>query len=490
MVRAAFSTFRVIRLIPKGLYPLSYSQVVLGQFGWQRGILSSHYVGVRGFFVFCISYFKEELQMIDIKIVRDNPELVKENMKKKFQENKITLVDEVLELDIKRRETITEVDELRASRNTLSKQIGALMGQGKKEEAEEVKAKVKANADRLAELEVVQRELDEKVTKIMMTIPNIIDDSVPIGKDDTDNVEVEKFGEPVVPDFEIPYHIDIMKTFAGVDMEAAGKVAGNGFYYLMGDVARLHSALLSYARDFMIDRGFTYCIPPYMIRSEVVKGVMSFAEMDAMMYKIEGEDLYLIGTSEHSMIGKYIDTIVKEETLPHALTSYSPCFRKEKGAHGIEERGVYRIHQFEKQEMIVVCMPEESMDWYHKLWKNTVDFFVTLDVPVRTLECCSGDLADLKVKSVDVEAWSPRQKKYFEVGSCSNLGDAQARRLKIRRNGDSGKGFVHTLNNTVVAPPRMLIAFLENNLNADGSVNIPKALQPYMGMKDLMVPKQ
>jgi len=428
--------------------------------------------------------------MIDIRIVRDNPELVKENMKKKFQENKITLVDEVLELDIKRRETITEVDELRASRNTLSKQIGALMGQGKKEEAEEVKAKVKANADRLAELEVVQRELDEKVTKIMMTIPNIIDDSVPIGKDDTDNVEVEKFGEPVVPDFEIPYHIDIMKTFAGVDMEAAGKVAGNGFYYLMGDVARLHSALLSYARDFMIDRGFTYCIPPYMIRSEVVKGVMSFAEMDAMMYKIEGEDLYLIGTSEHSMIGKYIDTIVKEETLPHALTSYSPCFRKEKGAHGIEERGVYRIHQFEKQEMIVVCMPEESMDWYHKLWKNTVDFFVTLDVPVRTLECCSGDLADLKVKSVDVEAWSPRQKKYFEVGSCSNLGDAQARRLKIRRNGDSGKGFVHTLNNTVVAPPRMLIAFLENNLNADGSVNIPKALQPYMGMKDLMVPKQ
>ncbi len=428
--------------------------------------------------------------MIDIRIVRDNPELVKENMKKKFQENKISLVDEVLQLDIKRRETITEVDELRASRNSLSKQIGALMGQGKKDEAEEVKAKVKANAERLAELEDVQRDLDEKVTKIMMTIPNIIDDSVPIGKDDADNVEVEKFGEPLIPDFEIPYHIDIMKSFDGVDMEAAGKVAGNGFYYLMGDVARLHSALLSYARDFMIDRGFTYCIPPYMIRSEVVKGVMSFAEMDAMMYKVEGEDLYLIGTSEHSMIGKYIDTIVKEETLPHALTSYSPCFRKEKGAHGIEERGVYRIHQFEKQEMIVVCMPEESMDWYHKLWKNTVDFFVTLDVPVRTLECCSGDLADLKVKSVDVEAWSPRQKKYFEVGSCSNLGDAQARRLKIRRNGDSGKGFVHTLNNTVVAPPRMLIAFLENNLNADGSVNIPKALQPYMGMKELMLPKQ
>lgn len=362
------------------------------------------------------------------------------------------------------------------------------MGQGKKEEAEVVKAEVTANANKLAEFEEVRKELDEKVTGIMMRIPNIIDDSVPIGKDDSQNVEVEKFGEPVVPDFEIPYHIDIMKTFTGVDMEAAGKVAGNGFYYLMGDIARLHSALLSYARDFMIDRGFTYCIPPYMIRSEVVKGVMSFAEMDAMMYKIEGEDLYLIGTSEHSMIGKYIDTIVKEESLPHALTSYSPCFRKEKGAHGIEERGVYRIHQFEKQEMIVICMPEESMDWYNKLWKNTVDFFVTLDVPVRTLECCSGDLADLKVKSVDVEAWSPRQQKYFEVGSCSNLGDAQARRLKIRRNGDSGKGFVHTLNNTVVAPPRMLIAFLENNLTADGSVTIPKALQPYMGMKETMVP--
>jgi seryl-tRNA synthetase len=426
--------------------------------------------------------------MIDIRLVRDNPELVKENMKKKFQDDKVSLVDEVLELDVKRRETIAEVDTLRASRNTLSKQIGQLMGQGKKEEAEAVKAEVTANANKLAELEDVRKELDEKVTGIMMRIPNIIDDSVPIGKDDSQNVEVEKFGEPVVPDFEIPYHIDIMKTFTGVDMEAAGKVAGNGFYYLMGDIARLHSALLSYARDFMIDRGFTYCIPPYMIRSEVVKGVMSFAEMDAMMYKVEGEDLYLIGTSEHSMIGKYIDTIVKEESLPHALTSYSPCFRKEKGAHGIEERGVYRIHQFEKQEMIVICMPEESMDWYNKLWKNTVDFFVTLDVPVRTLECCSGDLADLKVKSVDVEAWSPRQQKYFEVGSCSNLGDAQARRLKIRRNGDSGKGFVHTLNNTVVAPPRMLIAFLENNLNADGSVTIPKALQPYMGMKERMVP--
>lgn len=426
--------------------------------------------------------------MIDIRLVRDNPELVKENMKKKFQDDKVSLVDEVLELDVKRRETIAEVDTLRASRNTLSKQIGQLMGQGKKEEAEAVKAEVTANANKLAELEDVRKELDEKVTGIMMRIPNIIDDSVPIGKDDSQNVEVEKFGEPVVPDFEIPYHIDIMKTFTGVDMEAAGKVAGNGFYYLMGDIARLHSALLSYARDFMIDRGFTYCIPPYMIRSEVVKGVMSFAEMDAMMYKVEGEDLYLIGTSEHSMIGKYIDTIVKEESLPHALTSYSPCFRKEKGAHGIEERGVYRIHQFEKQEMIVICMPEESMDWYNKLWKNTVDFFVTLDVPVRTLECCSGDLADLKVKSVDVEAWSPRQQKYFEVGSCSNLGDAQARRLKIRRNGDSGKGFVHTLNNTVVAPPRMLIAFLENNLNADGSVTIPKALQPYMGMKETMVP--
>lgn len=426
--------------------------------------------------------------MIDIRLLRDNPELVRENMKKKFQEDKLSLVDEVLVLDVKRRETIVEVDELRASRNSLSKQIGKLMGQGKKEEAEDIKVQVTANAKRLAELEEIQKELDEKVTAIMMKIPNIIDDSVPIGKNDSDNVELEKFGEPLVPDYEIPYHIDIMKTFSGVDMESAAKVAGNGFYYLMGDVARLHSGLLSYARDFMIDRGFTYCIPPYMIRSEIVQGVMSFAEMDAMMYKIEGEDLYLIGTSEHSMIGKYIDTTVKQETLPQALTSYSPCFRKEKGAHGIEERGVYRIHQFEKQEMIVLCMPEDSMAWYEKLWKNTVEFFVTLDVPVRTLECCSGDLADLKVKSVDVEAWSPRQQKYFEVGSCSNLGDAQARRLKIRRNGDSGKGFVHTLNNTVVAPPRMLIAFLENNLNADGTVTIPKALQPYMGMKEQMIP--
>ncbi|MBI9012644.1 MAG: serine--tRNA ligase [Clostridiales bacterium] len=428
--------------------------------------------------------------MIDIKLVRNNPDMVKENMKKKFQESKLPLVDEILELDIKRRDTTTEVDELRASRNTLSKQIGKLMAQGMKEEAEDIKAKVTANAQKLAELEDVKRELDEKVTAIMMKIPNIIDDSVPIGKDDSENVEIEKFGEPVVPDFEIPYHIDIMKTFSGVDLESSAKVAGNGFYYLMGDIARLHSALLSYARDFMIDKGFTYCIPPYMIRSDVVKGVMSFAEMDAMMYKIEGEDLYLIGTSEHSMIGKYIDSIVKEDTLPHTLTSYSPCFRKEKGAHGIEERGVYRIHQFEKQEMIVLCMPEDSMEWYHKLWQSTVDYFKTLDIPVRTLECCSGDLADLKVKSVDIEAWSPRQQKYFEVGSCSNLGDAQARRLKIRRHGDRGKGFVHTLNNTVVAPPRMLIAFLENNLNADGSVNIPEALRMYMGNKEMITPNK
>ncbi len=428
--------------------------------------------------------------MIDINLIRHEADRVKENMKKKFQENKLPLVDEILELDVKRRETITQVDELRANRNTLSKQIGKLMGQGKKEEAEEVKVQVAANAKKLAELEAVGKEYDEKVNEIMMKIPNIIDDSVPIGKDDSENVELEKYGEPVVPDYEIPYHIDIMKSFDGVDLEAAGKVSGNGFYYLMGDIARLHSGLLSYARDFMIDKGFTYVIPPYMIRSDVVKGVMSFAEMDAMMYKVEGEDLYLIGTSEHSMIGKYIDSIVQEETLPHTMTSYSPCFRKEKGAHGIEERGVYRIHQFEKQEMVVLCMPEESMDWYHKLWKNTVDFFVTLDVPVRTLECCSGDLADLKVKSVDIEAWSPRQNKYFEVGSCSNLGDAQARRLKIRRKGDSGKGFVHTLNNTVVAPPRMLIAFLENNLQADGSVTIPKALQPYMGFKESILPKE
>ena len=419
--------------------------------------------------------------MIDLKFLRENPEIVKQNIKNKFQDQKLPLVDEVIELDAKARATQKEADELRASRNTLSKQIGQLMGQGKKEEAEAVKAQVSANAARLAELEETEKELQEKVTKIMMVIPNIIDPSVPIGKDDSCNVEIEKFGEPVVPDFEIPYHTDIMDRFDGIDLDAAGKVAGNGFYYLMGDIARIHSAVISYARDFMIDRGFTYCVPPFMIRSNVVTGVMSFDEMDAMMYKIEGEDLYLIGTSEHSMIGKFIDTINDEEKLPYTLTSYSPCFRKEKGAHGIEERGVYRIHQFEKQEMIVVCKPEESKIWYDKLWQNTVDLFRSLDIPVRTLECCSGDLADLKVKSCDVEAWSPRQKKYFEVGSCSNLGDAQARRLKIRVNGENGKYFAHTLNNTVVAPPRMLIAFLENNLQADGSVKIPEVLQPYMG---------
>ena len=419
--------------------------------------------------------------MIDLKFLRENPEIVKQNIKNKFQDQKLPLVDEVIELDAKARATQKEADELRASRNTLSKQIGQLMGQGKKEEAEAVKAQVSANAARLAELEETEKELQEKVTKIMMVIPNIIDPSVPIGKDDSCNVEIEKFGEPVVPDFEIPYHTDIMDRFDGIDLDAAGKVAGNGFYYLMGDIARIHSAVISYARDFMIDRGFTYCVPPFMIRSNVVTGVMSFDEMDAMMYKIEGEDLYLIGTSEHSMIGKFIDTINDEEKLPYTLTSYSPCFRKEKGAHGIEERGVYRIHQFEKQEMIVVCKPEESKMWYEKLWKNTVDLFRSMDIPVRTLECCSGDLADLKVKSVDVEAWSPRQKKYFEVGSCSKLGDAQARRLKIRINGENGKYFAHTLNNTVVAPPRMLIAFLENNLQADGSVKIPEVLQPYMG---------
>ena len=427
--------------------------------------------------------------MIDIKFLRENPEVVKENIRKKFQEHKLPLVDEVIELDEQARKTQQEADEIRADRNKLSKQIGMLMGQGKKEEAEEVKAQVSANAARLAELEVLEKELNEKVTKIMMTIPNIIDPSVPIGPDDSCNVEIEKFGEPVVPDFDIPYHTEIMERFNGIDMEAAGKVAGNGFYYLMGDIARLHSGVISYARDFMIDRGFTYCIPPYMIRSNVVTGVMSFEEMDAMMYKIEGEDLYLIGTSEHSMIGKFIDTLNDEATLPQTLTSYSPCFRKEKGAHGIEERGVYRIHQFEKQEMIVVCKPEESPKYYDVLWKNTVDLFRSLDIPVRTLECCSGDLADLKVKSCDVEAWSPRQKKYFEVGSCSNLGDAQARRLKIRvKDKEGNKYFAHTLNNTVVAPPRMLIAFLENNLNADGSVNIPTALQPYMGGKDKLVP--
>ena len=422
--------------------------------------------------------------MIDLKFLRENPEIVKQNIKNKFQDQKLPLVDEVIELDAKARATQKEADELRASRNTLSKQIGQLMGQGKKEEAEAVKAQVSANAARLAELEETEKELQEKVTKIMMVIPNIIDPSVPIGKDDSCNVEIEKFGEPVVPDFEIPYHTDIMDRFDGIDLDAAGKVAGNGFYYLMGDIARIHSAVISYARDFMIDRGFTYCVPPFMIRSNVVTGVMSFDEMDAMMYKIEGEDLYLIGTSEHSMIGKFIDTINDEEKLPYTLTSYSPCFRKEKGAHGIEERGVYRIHQFEKQEMIVVCRPEESKVWYDKLWQNTVDLFRSMDIPVRTIECCSGDLADLKVKSYDVEAWSPRQKKYFEVGSCSNLGDAQARRLKIRVNGSDGKKyFAHTLNNTVVAPPRMLIAFLENNLNADGTVNIPEVLRPYMGGK-------
>ena len=422
--------------------------------------------------------------MIDIKFLRENPDIVKQNIKNKFQDHKLGLVDEVIELDASSRTVQQEADDLRANRNLISKQIGALMGQGKKEEAMALKEQVAKDAERLTELEAQEGELQEKIKKIMMTIPNIIDPSVPIGKDDSENVEVERFGEPVVPDFEIPYHTEIMEKFDGIDLDSARKVAGNGFYYLKGDIARLHSAVLAYARDFMIDRGFTYCIPPYMIRSNVVTGVMSFDEMDAMMYKIEGEDLYLIGTSEHSMIGSFIDTMIDEEQLPKTLPSYSPCFRKEKGAHGIEERGVYRIHQFEKQEMIVVCKPEDSMMWYEKLWQNTVDLFRSLDIPVRTLECCSGDLADLKVKSVDVEAWSPRQKKYFEVGSCSNLGDAQARRLKIRVKGADGKKYLaHTLNNTVVAPPRMLIAFLENNLNADGTVNIPKALQPYMGGK-------
>ncbi len=430
----------------------------------------------------------ENRKMIDIKFLRENPDVVKENIKKKFQDDKLPLVDEVIELDTKRRAAQTEADEIKANKNKISKQIGALMAQGKKEEAEEVKKQVAEGAAKLAELEKTQAELEEKVLKIMMVIPNIIDPSVPVGKDDSQNVEVQKYGEPVVPDFEVPYHTDIMDRFDGIDLDAAGRVAGNGFYYLMGDIARLHSAVISYARDFMIDRGFTYCVPPFMIRSNVVTGVMSFAEMDAMMYKIEGEDLYLIGTSEHSMIGKFIDQIIPEEKLPLTLTSYSPCFRKEKGAHGIEERGVYRIHQFEKQEMIVVCKPEDSKAWFDKLWQNTVDLFRSLDIPVRTLECCSGDLADLKVKSVDVEAWSPRQKKYFEVGSCSNLGDAQARRLKIRVNGENCKYLAHTLNNTVVAPPRMLIAFLENNLNADGSVNIPEPLRMYMGGKDKLVP--
>ena len=424
--------------------------------------------------------------MLDIKFLRENPEIVKQNIRNKFQDSKLVLVDEVIELDKKSRQTQQEADALRADRNKFSKQIGALMAQGKKDEAEEIKARVTQQADKLAKLQEEEAELQKKILERMMVIPNIIDPSVPIGKDDSENVEIEKFGEPVVPDFEIPYHTEIMERFNGIDLDSARNVAGNGFYYLMGDIARLHSAVISYARDFMIDRGFTYCIPPYMIRSNVVTGVMSFAEMDSMMYKIEGEDLYLIGTSEHSMIGKFIDTMNNEEALPYTLTSYSPCFRKEKGAHGIEERGVYRIHQFEKQEMIVVCKPDESKMWFDKLWKNTVDLFRSLDIPVRTLECCSGDLADLKVKSIDVEAWSPRQKKYFEVGSCSNLGDAQARRLKIRVKGKNGKYFAHTLNNTVVAPPRMLIAFLENNLNADGTVNIPVALRPYMGGKELI----
>ena len=427
--------------------------------------------------------------MLDLRFVRENPEIVKQNIRNKFQDAKLPLVDEVIELDEENRKVKKEADDLRASRNKISKQIGALMGQGKKEEAEEVKKQVTAASDHLAELEEKEKDLEERIKKIMMTIPNIIDPSVPIGKDDSENVEVQKYGDPVVPDFEIPYHTEIMEKFNGIDLDSARRVAGNGFYYLMGDIARLHSAVIAYARDFMIDRGFTYCVPPFMIRSDVVTGVMSFAEMDAMMYKIEGEDLYLIGTSEHSMIGKFIDQIIPEEELPKTLTSYSPCFRKEKGAHGIEERGVYRIHQFEKQEMIVVCKPEESKMWYDKLWQNTVDLFRSMDIPVRTLECCSGDLADLKVKSCDVEAWSPRQKKYFEVGSCSNLGDAQARRLKIRVDGPDGKYFAHTLNNTVVAPPRMLIAFLENNLQEDGTVKIPKVLQPYMGGMEVMVPK-
>jgi seryl-tRNA synthetase len=419
--------------------------------------------------------------MIDIKFLRENPEAVKENIRKKFQDEKLPLVDEVIALDKESRQTQQEADDLRANRNKISKEIGALMKAGKKEEAEAKKAEVAAGAKRLEELEKKEGELQEKILKDMMVIPNIIDPSVPIGKDDSENVEVKRYGEPVVPNFEIPYHTEIMERFNGIDLDSARKVAGNGFYYLMGDIARLHSAVIAYARDFMINRGFTYCVPPFMIRSNVVTGVMSFAEMDAMMYKIEGEDLYLIGTSEHSMIGKFIDTIIPEEELPKTLTSYSPCFRKEKGAHGLEERGVYRIHQFEKQEMIVVCKPEDSPMWFDKLWQNTVDLFRSMDIPVRTLECCSGDLADLKVKSVDVEAWSPRQKKYFEVGSCSNLGDAQARRLKIRVNDEKGKYFAHTLNNTVVAPPRMLIAFLENNLQADGSVRIPEVLRPYMG---------
>ncbi len=428
--------------------------------------------------------------MLDLKFLRENPDVVRQNIRNKFQDSKLPLVDEVMALDVERRKITQEADTLRANRNKLSKQIGALMGQGKREEAEAVKAQVAAQAAQLAELEAREPVLDERIKQIMMTIPNIIDPSVPIGKDDSENVEIKKYGEPVVPDFEIPYHTEIMEAFDGIDLDSARRVAGNGFYYLMGDIARIHSAVISYARDFMIDRGFTYCVPPFMIRADVVTGVMSFAEMEAMMYKIEGEDLYLIGTSEHSMIGKFIDQILPEEKLPYTLTSYSPCFRKEKGAHGIEERGVYRIHQFEKQEMVVVCRPEDSMMWYDKLWQNTVDLFRSLDIPVRTLECCSGDLADLKVKSCDVEAWSPRQQKYFEVGSCSNLGDAQARRLRIRVSGKDGKYLAHTLNNTVVAPPRMLIAFLENNLQADGTVRIPEALRPYMGGKTEIKPNR
>ena len=426
--------------------------------------------------------------MLDIKFLRSNPEIVKQNIRNKFQDEKLHLVDEVIKLDQRNREIKQEVEALRAEKNKASKQIGAMMAQKKIDEAEELKKKVAESAGRIDELSAEEKDVEENIKKIMMAIPNIIDPSVPIGKDDSENVELERFGEPVVPDFEIPYHTDIMESFNGIDLDSARKVAGNGFYYLMGDIARLHSAVITYARDFMINRGFTYCVPPFMIRSNVVTGVMSFAEMDAMMYKIEGEDLYLIGTSEHSMIGKFINTQLKEEELPQTFTSYSPCFRKEKGAHGIEERGVYRIHQFEKQEMIVVCRPEESMEWYDKLWKNTVDLFRSMDIPVRTLECCSGDLADLKVKSVDVEAWSPRQKKYFEVGSCSNLGDAQARRLGIRVKGEGGNYFAHTLNNTVVAPPRMLIAFLENNLQADGTVCIPEVLRPYMGGNEKLIP--
>ena len=437
----------------------------------------------------CLCGKKGSRKMIDIKLIRENPELVRENIKKKFKDHKLPLVDDAIEFDRLSRQYQKEADDLRANRNKLSKQIGVCMKSGDKAAAEELKVQVSAAADRLAELEKLEAEYSEKLYETMLGIPNIIADDVPLGKDDSFNVEIEKFGEPAVPEFEVPYHTDIMERFDGIDLDAARRVAGNGFYYLCGDIARLHSAVISYARDFMINRGFTYCVPPFMIRSDVVTGVMSFDEMSAMMYKIEGEDLYLIGTSEHSMIGRYIDTINEESKLPYALTSYSPCFRKEKGAHGIEERGVYRIHQFEKQEMIVICRPEESPVWYDKLWKNTVDLFRSLDIPVRTLECCSGDLADLKVKSLDVEAWSPRQKKYFEVGSCSNLGDAQARRLKIRVNGENGKYFAHTLNNTVVAPPRMLIAFLENNFNADGSVNIPEALRPYMGGTEKLIPK-